>query len=361
MSNKINILDLFSGVGGLSYGFDSMDGYEIVAANEILPKMAKAYTLNFPMTKMYCQDIKDLRTEDLKKDLGVERGDIDLILGGPPCQAYSTVGRRFIDDPRAILYKEYYRVLKELQPKVFLYENVTGLSSMHKRGLLKTIEELFKSVGYMTETKILNAVNYGLPQIRKRIIIVGTRMRSKFEFPKPTHGGSLLPITTLSQAIGDLPSIQAGEEAHAYVGDPKTHYQEYVRQGVTHTLTEHSSPKHNGKLQELISLIPEGGCAWDLEKHHHPTSGFKNSYARLWWDKPSTTITRNLGTPSSTRCIHPRDDRALTTREGARIQGFKDSFKFVGSRSDKNLQIGNAVPPLLSKALAVSLAEHLKI
>ena len=143
---KIKVLDLFSGVGGLSFGFAHDDMFEIVAANEILPDMAKAYELNHPTVKMYCKDIKDFSITDLKTDFNIKKGDIDLIIGGPPCQAYSTVGKRLIDDPRGKLFQEYYRLLKEINPKVFLFENVKGLLSMQKGELLKTIISLFKSL-----------------------------------------------------------------------------------------------------------------------------------------------------------------------------------------------------------------------
>ena len=144
MSYKV--VDLFAGVGGLSYGFAHDSDFEIVAANEILEPMARAYSANHPGVKMYNKDIKDFSIEDLKKDLGIEKGDIDIVVGGPPCQAYSTVGKRMLDDPRGKLFQEYFRILSEVRPQIFVYENVKGLLSMQGGNLIKQIQELFESI-----------------------------------------------------------------------------------------------------------------------------------------------------------------------------------------------------------------------
>lgn len=172
MAKKIKIVDLFAGVGGLSYGFAHDERFEIVAANEILPNTAKAYQLNHPTVKIYCKDIKDFGIKDLENDLGIKEGEIDLVVGGPPCQAYSTVGKRLIDDPKGRLFQEYYRLLRELNPKVFLFENVKGLLSMQNGELLKTIISLFESLGYTVIFKVLNSADYGTPQLRERVIII---------------------------------------------------------------------------------------------------------------------------------------------------------------------------------------------
>jgi len=356
---KYKILDLFCGVGGLSHGFEKRKNFQIVAANEILPKMAKAYSLNYPNTKMFCKDIADLSKNDLL-DLTTEFGGIDIVLGGPPCQAYSTVGRRLLNDPRANLYKEYHRILKEVKPKVFIYENVVGLLSMHNGELFKAILKLFESTGYKLYFKVLNAADYGTPQIRKRVIIVGSTLENPFSFPEGSYGEGKKSPWTLGDAISDLPSLKEGELGLRYRCKPKNRYQVQMRKAEMTSLTEHECGKYNKTLSTLIAKIKEGKSAWDLDPKYHPTSGFGNTYARLWWNKPCTTLTRNFGTPSSSRCIHPKDNRGLTTREGARVQGFPDNYKFFGSRSDKNLQIGNAVPTMVSAALAKAVEEHLK-
>lgn len=368
MAKKIKIIDLFAGVGGLSYGFAHDNNFEIVAANEILPNMAKAYELNHPSVKVYCKDIKDFGIEDLKKDFGIKKGEVDLIVGGPPCQAYSTVGKRLIDDPKGKLFQEYYRILKELDPKVFLFENVKGLLSMQGGELLKTIISLFESLGYKVVYKVLNSADYGVPQVRERVIIIGTKLNTKFNYPEPTHYNSeeeqnllnqnLKPYLTLAEAISDLPFIKSNEESFEYATEPKNDFQKLMRKSAPEKLMDHNSPNNNENLVKIMENLPDGGTPEDLPEEMRPKSGFANTYCKLWWNRPSTTITRNLSTPSSSRCIHPKAPRPLTTREGARIQCFPDNYIFFGSRSDKNLQIGNAVPTFLSSALKESIRKH---
>lgn len=370
-SKKLKVIDLFSGVGGLSYGFARDDNFEIVAANEILPNMAKAYSLNHPTVKVYAEDIKDFSADKVQKDLGIKPGEIDIVVGGPPCQAYSTVGKRLIDDPRGKLFQEYYRVLKEFNPKLFLFENVKGLLSMQGGELLKTIISLFESLGYKVKYKLLNAADYGTPQIRERIIIIGSKLKTEFEYPEPTHyppddennlfKSSLKPYLTLEEAISDLPFIKTNEESFEYANEPQNEFQKLMRKNAPRKLMDHSSPKNNDKLVKIMESLPDGGTPRDLPESLRPTSGFKNTYCRLWWKRPSTTITRNLSTPSSSRCIHPKAPRPLTTREGARIQCFPDDYQFYGSRGDRNLQIGNAVPTFLSNAVAEAILKNFKI
>lgn len=365
---KIKIVDLFAGVGGLSYGFAYDDAFEIVAANEIMPNMAKAYQLNHPSVKVYNKDVKDFGISDLEKDFGIRNGDIDLVVGGPPCQAYSTVGKRLVDDPRGKLFQEYYRVLKELSPKAFIFENVKGLLSLQKGELLKNILELFSSLGYFIKYEILNAADYGVPQVRERVFIIGTKLEDGFSFPEPTHydpkkGEKLFekgtkPYVTLSDAIGDLPFIKTGEESFEYFSEPQNDFQKKMRENAPLRLMDHSAPNNNARLVKIMENLPDGGSPMDLPEEMRPKSGFANTYCRLWWNRPSTTITRNLSTPSSSRCIHPRAPRPLTTREGARIQCFPDNYIFYGSRNDKNLQIGNAVPTFLSEVLKEQMKKY---
>lgn len=370
MPKKLKVIDLFCGVGGLSYGFAHDDNFEIVAANEILPNMAKAYSLNHPTAKVYVENIKDFGVEKIETDLNIKASEIDIIVGGPPCQAYSTVGKRLIDDPRGKLFQEYYRVLKEFNPKLFLFENVKGLLSMQGGELLETIISLFESLGYKVQYKLLNAADFGAPQIRERVIIIGSKLKNDFQYPSQTHYSTeevpdlfragLKPHLTLEETISDLPFIKSGEESFKYASEPQNEFQKMMRVNAPEKLTDHNSPNNNAKLVKIMELLPDGGTPEDLPKELRPTSGFKNTYCRLWWNRPSTTITRNLSTPSSSRCIHPKAPRPLTTREGARIQCFPDSYQFYGSRSDKNLQVGNAVPTLLSNALAGAILYNFK-
>lgn len=368
MTKKIKIVDLFAGVGWLSYGFAHDDNFEIVAANEILPNMAKAYELNHPNVKMYCKDIKDFGISDLENDFWIKKGEIDLIVWWPPCQAYSTVGKRLIDDPRGKLFQEYYRVLKELEPKVFLFENVKWLLSMQWWELLKTIISLFESLWYKIEYKVLNAADYGAPQVRERVIMIWTKFDKEFSYPEPTHynpegqqplsNRKLLPYLTLWEAISDLPFIKTSEESFEYQSEPQNDFQKLMRKNAPHKIMDHNSPKNNEKLIKIMENLPDWGSPDDLPEDLKPTSGFANTYCRLWRNRPSTTVTRNLSTPSSSRCIHPKAPRPLTTREWARIQCFPDDYLFYGSRSDRNLQIGNAVNTFLSVALKEAIKKY---
>jgi len=330
----------------------------LIAANEILPKIAEAYSLNHPEVKMYNEDIKNINIKKLSTDLGIKKGGVDIIVGGPPCQSYSTVGKRLLDDPRGKLFQEYYRILKELEPTFFIFENVSGLLSMQKGNLLQIIIGLFSSLGYEVKYKLLNAADYGAPQIRKRVIISGTKLKKAFEYPVPTHGIGKKPYLTLNEAINDLPFIGNGELGENYSSKPNNEFQKKMRKNAPAKLLDHNAPKNNNNLIKIMEMLPDGGSPKDIPERYRPKSGFGNTYSRLWWDKPSPTITRNLGTPSSSRCIHPKCNRALTTREGARIQCFPDNYMFYGSRSDKNLQIGNAVPTVLSEALSKAIVKH---
>ena len=236
---------------------------------------------------------------------------------------------------------------------------------MSKGELFKTIISLFESLNYKVYYKVLNSADFGVPQIRERIIIVGTKLKQRYNFPEPTHSNNtnlfnsnLKPYLTLAEAISDLPFIKSGEESFEYATKPQNNFQKIMRKNAPKKLMDHNAPKNNEKLRKIMELLPDGGTPEDLPEDLRPKSGFKNTYCRLWWNRPSTTITRNLSTPSSSRCIHPKAPRPLTTREGARIQCFPDDYIFYGSRSSKNLQIGNAVPTFLSMALKDSIKQH---
>ena len=368
MTMSYKLIDLFAGVGGLSYGFAHDDSFEIVAANEILEPMAKAYSLNHPSVKMYNCDIKDFGLKNLTEDLGIKEGDVDAVVGGPPCQAYSTAGKRAEGDERGMLFQQYYRILSELRPKLFVFENVKGLLSMQGGKLVRNIISLFESLGYHVDIKLLNAADYGAPQIRERVIIVGNNFGGAFPYPQPTHYNpedpssfkkGLKPYVTLGEAIGDLTVIGTNEEGFEYAKDPENNYQRLMRKNAPARIMDHNSPNNNPKLVALMKALPDGGTPLDVPKELRPSSGFANCYCRLWWNRPSTTITRNFGCVSSGRCVHPKSPRPLSTREGARIQGFPDDYLFYGSRSDKNLQIGNAVPTFLAAAIKDSVKEFL--
>lgn len=359
MSQKYNVIDLFAGVGGLSFGFARMKEFNIIAANEIIPDIAKTYKLNHPNARMFNCDIADLTEDILRHALGDQK--INLIVGGPPCQSYSTLGKRQMDN-RANLFTQYKRILEILRPKAFVFENVSGLLSMQGGKLFPKIRDEFESIGYDLKYQLLNAVDYGVPQERKRLILVGFKDKNNFEYPSPTHGQKkgLKPFVTLEEAIGDLPSIKSGETDNSgYTKAPDNEFLQFVRKNNSTLLTRHSAPKNNTHLITIMQTLQDGQGKDDLPENIRPKSGYGNTYAKLWWNRPSTTITRNFACPSSSRCIHPRDSRALTEREGARLQSFPDDYQFYGSKTNVKLGIGNAVPCLLACAIAKQMLKAL--
>lgn len=212
-TRKYTVVDLFAGVGGLSYGFSRNDRFEIILANEMQKDIAKAYTLNHPAVNMLQGDIKDLSEDILRQAIGIRT--VDVVVGGPPCQSYSTLGKRQMD-ARANLFMEYKRVLRILHPRAFLFENVKGILSMDKGILFEHVRKEFEDIGYSLQYKILNAVDYGVPQLRERVILVGFLGENDFQYPEPTHGEGLLPYVTLQDALKDLPALACGEENTVY-------------------------------------------------------------------------------------------------------------------------------------------------
>jgi DNA (cytosine-5)-methyltransferase 1 len=375
----MRIVDLFSGVGGLTFGFwyKQLNGnfirnnkWDIIFANEFDTAAAHAFSLNYPTINMINDDIHNLTTEKIQKLIGNE--EIDLIIGGPPCQSYSYVGKRKYDD-KAKLYNEYYRILSIIQPRMFLFENVKGILSMkNEKGnlVINDIEATFAKIndtpGYKISYQTLDAVNYGVPQHRERVFIIGIRddLNIAWSFANLIKEDTIL---TLQDAISDLPAVNPGDNIQHYDTDllPTNNYQRLMR-GQNKNLNAHFCSVYGDKIQTVINNVPEGkGRAHinklietgRLDKKYELTSGYKNTYGRLWHDRPCTTITNNMSTPSGLRCIHYNQNRALTPREGARIQSFPDWFQFYGTKRNIKTQIGNAVPPLL----AMKFAEQLEI
>ncbi len=345
---QYNVVDLFAGVGGLSFGFSKLPEFNIIAANEIEKDISVAYKLNHHNVKMINCDINDLTKEKLDDTLDGQK--VDIVVGGPPCQSYSTVGKRQLDD-RANLFMQYKRVLQIIQPRVFVFENVIGIASMDHGHLFERVQAEFEEIGYNLKYRVLDAVDYGVPQHRERVILVGFKGTNPFEYPTPTHGEGRKPYVTLKDAIGDLPVLKSGQKSDYYDRDVDNEFLRFVRSSGC-PLTEHAAPKNGAHLIKIMEALQDGQSKDDIPEDIRPKSGYANTYAKLWWEKPSTTITRNFACPSSSRCIHPRDSRAMSIREGARLQGFPDDYQFYGSDGMKRLEIGNAVPPLLSVAIA---------
>ena len=350
---KPKVIDLFAGVGGLSLGFENC-GFDVVLANEYDESIAAAYKANHKGTRMIVGDITSL---DLEKTFGPYQGQIDVVIGGPPCQGFSQKGqRKTIHDERNFLFKYYVRVVELVKPRYFVMENVPNLLTAEKGYFRKEIEELFNSMGYQLKMGILNASDYGVPQNRRRAVIIGKQGGAAPGLPKPRN------ITvTIWDAISDLAYLSSGEgeEEQEYRGKPRSEYQKKLRGG-SGTLRNHVATRHSRLALESLAMIPPNAGKEVLPEEHLTRSIYSGTWTRMRKDEISVTITTRFDTPSSGKFTHPFLDRAITVREAARIQSFPGSFRFVGSKGSQMKQVGNAVPPLLAGAIAEVVMNDLK-
>ena len=368
--SQMRIVDLFSGAGGLTFGFYynkenntfvRNKNCNIIFANEYDRAAAESFRINFQDINMINQDIKELTEEQVKALIGEE--EVDLIIGGPPCQSYSTIGRRVYDD-KAKLYNEYYRMLSIIRPRMFLFENVKGMLSMKdEKGnlVIDNIKNMFENIneelGYNIVYNTIDAVNYGVPQHRERVFIIGIRndLDIEWDFNQLEVEPEQL---TLEEAISDLPHIASGEDIHEYGEEqPENDYQRLMR-GTNTELSAHFLAVYGDKIQTIMNNVIQGEGK-DYINSLVDQGILEERYRWLYANQPCTTITNNMSTPSGLRCIHYEQNRALTPREGARIQSFPDWFQFIGNKREIKTQIGNAVPPLLAMKFAEQLEEIL--
>jgi DNA (cytosine-5)-methyltransferase 1 len=375
------ILDLFCGTGAISYGLHAHDPrFTVLGGIDIDSAACGTAKANHPHGTFLCESIIDLTPRQFVDRVGVSK--IDMIVGGPPCQGFSSLRpnrQSNINDPRNQLYRYFIDYVRYCEPTVFLMENVIGLVSESRGRLLGSIMRKFQKLGYSVDWRVLNAANYGVPQKRERVILAGVKTSKRFlpelHFPKPTHffNGRVIgtsqkqnyvvnffdgePALTVADAISDLPLLEAGQQKTRYAAAPKNSYQRERRKGGSRTVTLHIAANHNDKMLRVIRLAGSS-------KYALPTgivsSGFSSCYSRMEADQPATTITVKFTSPASNKCIHPFQNRAITPREAARLQGFDDTFVFCGSKTEIASQIGNAVPPLLGQALAPMFLEHLE-
>lgn len=355
----MNVIDLFSGAGGLSLGF-MQDGYVVKKAVEFDSSIANTYEKNHPEVDMIVDDIKNIDQSGFFKN-----GDANVIIGGPPCQGFSMAGARirngFMDDPRNYLFKHYFNVVKTVKPEVFVMENVKGIQTMQKGEIFKEILRLFSNLEilngkpYNLYYRVVNAVEFGVPQKRERMIIIGTT-KDKVDFDGlwkktkkqisdeiPTY----FDYVTVKDAIGNL-----GDTTEDGIVDnpkPETEYQKYLSSTAT-KLKNHTKTHHSKIVIERMMKVNNGQNFTVLNEDIK--SVHSGSYGRLSWDEPAPTITTRFDTPSGGRFIHPIKNRTLSPREAARIQSFPDDFVFYGKKTSIIKQIGNAVPPKVSYFLA---------
>lgn len=342
---EAKVIDLFAGVGGLSLGFEQK-GFKVVLANEYDPSIATAYQANHPKTKMI---VGDITTLDLEKTFGSFKGDVSVIIGGPPCQGFSQKGqRKTIHDERNFLFKYYVKVVDLVKPKYFVMENVPNLLTAEKGYFKKEIEDLFNSMGYSLNSGILNAADYGVPQNRKRAVIIGKLNGLAPKLPTPLNN-----TVSIWDAISDLSYLDSGEgvEEQKYTKPIQSEYQKLLR-GNSTILYNHVATKHSPLALERLSLIPPNAGKEVLPKEHLTKSIYSGTWTRMRKDEISVTITTRFDTPSSGKFTHPYLNRAITVREAARIQSFPDSFRFIGNKGSQMKQVGNAVPPLFARAIA---------
>lgn len=350
---KPKVIDLFAGVGGLSLGFEQ-NGFDVILANEYDPSIAAAYELNHVATKMIVGDITSL---DLSEIFGRYAGEVDIVIGGPPCQGFSQKGqRKTIHDERNFLFKYYVEVVELVKPRYFVMENVPNLLTTENGYFIKEIEELFHDMGYQIKKGILNASDYGVPQNRRRAVVIGKYGGAAPDLPKP---GTM--TTTIWDAISDLAYLESGEgeEEQPYRFEPQSKYQKRLRNGST-VLYNHVATKHSDLALERLAMIPPNAGKEVLPKEHLTKSIYSGTWTRMRKDEISVTITTRFDTPSSGKFSHPYLNRAITVREAARIQSFPDTFCFVGNKGSQMKQVGNAVPPLLAGEIAKVIMQDMK-
>lgn len=390
--SEFSMIDLFAGAGGLSAGL-SEAGFKVLYANELQPTYAQTYSHNHPDVWVQSRDIRKVNAAHVRRKLGLEKGELSLIAGGPPCQGFSiNAPKRSSEDQRNHLFKEYLKFVDEFRPKISLIENVPGLVSFEEGKTLEAILESFDKIDYSADVKILYAPHYGVPQTRWRTLILavpkGTSDPLEW-FPDPSRSAPMrvnftskyqgrdivslpasleLPrFTSVEEAIGDLPPLANGEigaPVKEYYLEPQSTYQRVLRAGSS-GVRNHEASRLSSKNLDRFKYIQPGGNWTDIPFELLPKgmqrarrSDHTKRYGRVEADGLASTILTKCD-PHWGAYIHYSQDRAFTVREAARIQSFPDTFEFTGSRIEQFEQVGNAVPPLLAAAVGHELTRRL--
>ena len=384
----LSSIDLFCGAGGITQGFQRA-GYNCLYANDLMPEAIETFRHNHPDTRAECKLIEEVNALALRGSLGLAKGDLDVLVGGPPCQGFSiNAPGRFLHDPRNSLFTHYARFVEEFAPKAFVFENVPGLLSMADGAVFEKILQVFAELGYQLTVKILFGPHYGIPQERWRLILLGS-LYGEIEHPLPTHfakgranfrggksltlkteGGDatrLAPTVSVGDAIRDLPRLQMGEGAEevGYTTDVCSTYALRLRNtdGVTFN---HFAAKLSKQNIERMRHVPPGGSWRDIPHELLPRgmqqarkSDHTKRYGRLSFDGLSGTVLTKCD-PHWGTVFLPDQDRTLSVREAARLQSFPDAYRFLGSRVSQYVQVGNAVPVLMATAIANAVRRHLQ-
>lgn len=382
-TNKAHLtaIDLFSGAGGISLGLGEA-GYDVLLANDFDEASGDTYQRNFPKHHFIPGDVREVTGKSILRKTGLKRGDLDLLIGGPPCQGFSIIGSRVEMDPRNDLFREFLRIGDELRPRALVMENVPGMATLGGGAILRHVVAGFDQIGYRVSFAELLAAQYGVPQMRWRMIFVAFRddldIPPNMGFPKPTHGrkgiGELVPNCTISpedakgflstrDAIGDLPPVEAGQEEPRYKGRPTLPYQKRMREGAGPALHNHYAPKLSKQNLERLAVLAAGQDWRDLPIELLP-EGMKRAkrkdhtrrYSRMTWEGVPRSIITRFRDPKSGEYTHPEQHRTISIREAARIQSFPDRFIFEGAYSEQYDQVGNAVPPILAEVIGREVA-----
>lgn len=384
MASSLTVADLYCGAGGLSEGLHQV-GYEIVFAIDKDRDACETFVKNHPGVDVECASITSLTPGDLAKRVD---NCVDLVVGGPSCQGFSTAGRRNgwvrDDDDRNDLWSHMLAVVEKVRPRAFMMENVPGLFAWKEGQFGWKIIKAFEVLGYQVAHDILLAADYGAPQLRRRLFIVGIRDGMVFKFPNATHLGGwrrdsrdrweerriergLLKHISCWEAIADLPRLDgAGVASVAYASSARTPIATYLRTGAGVEVQDHVAPILGDDALRLLRQVPQGGTWRDIAFADLPErfrgmrrTDSTNLYGRLDPTRPAYTINTQFMNPSTGCYTHPYEDRALSLREGARLQTFPDRYQFTGSISSRARQIGNAVPPLMGSVLGVAIAKQI--
>lgn len=355
----LTVIDLFCGAGGLSEGFRQA-GFHVLVGQDYDERAGETFAATHTEAQFIGGPIQDVTSAQLLKAAGKKRGEIDVIVGGPPCQGYSVYNhQRGEDDPRAGLFREYLRIVKGINPRWIVMENVTGITSIAGGKIVDEIYRGLEGLGYRVDMKILRAEDYGVPQERRRVFFIATRSDAPILFPEVTHGKDLKPYVTVWDAISDLPKLMNGEKSgpRLYRSSPKNGYQAVLR-GDRTMVANHSASKLSAINEERMKHIPPGG-SWRDIPHELLPKGMQKAKRSDHTKRYGRPRKSDLSCTVLTKCdlhwgayIHPVQDRAFTVREAARLQGFPDFFEFKGSPTEQYVQVGNAVPPILGKAVA---------
>jgi len=352
----LNVVDLFCGCGGLSYGFEQ-EGFKTILGIDHDKAAIDTFRMNHKNAKTILGDIREISNEKILSELNGNK--VDVIIGGPPCQGLSLSGPRKLEDPRNQLYLSFIRIVSLINPKYVLIENVPGMVSLFKGKIKDEIIKSLEELGYKVNYKILRSSDYGVPQHRKRVFFVGYNESNDFDFPLPTHNengdGLLKKMVSTYDALSDLPRLNdtLGQKVQQYALPIQNDYQKLMRNNSLSVLN-HIAANHSEKVKETIKLVPPGKNYKSLPEELKNIRNFNVAWTRFPDHAPSPTIDTG-----HRHHFHYYEDRVPTVRECARLQSFPDTFEFIGNKTEQFRQVGNAVPPLLAKKLARKILEGL--